>query len=205
MAASHLGPPGAGVSVGLDAHAEANLRFIRQAMERSSVFTSLSGRGAILTGVTAVGASWMASRQAEFTGWLGIWLAEAAVAVLIAATTTLLKVQRSETPAITRPIRNFAFGMAPPFLAAGVLTVALARAEQLHWMIPGAWLLLYGCGIATGGAFSVRIVPVMGCCFMLLGTLALFVPSTLHDTLLAFGFGGLHIVFGVIITRRYGG
>ena len=205
MAASHSGPPGAGGPVRLDARAEANLRFIRQTMERSSVFTSLSGRGAILIGVTAVGASWMASRQADFSGWLGIWLAEAAAAILIAATTTLLKVRLSETPAMMRPLRNFAFGMAPPFLAAGVLTVALARDEQLTWMVPGTWLLLYGCGIATGGAFSVRMVPVMGGCFMLLGTLALFVPSTLHDTLLALGFGGLHIVFGVIITRRYGG
>lgn len=205
MAASHSGPSGAGAPVGLDARAEANLDFIRQTMERSSVFTSLSGRGAILIGATALGASWTASRQAEFTGWLGIWLAEAALAVLIAATTTLVKVRRSETPAMMRPLRNFAFGMAPPFLAAGALTVALARDEQLIWVLPGAWLLLYGCGIATGGAFSVRMVPAMGGCFMLLGTLALFVPATLHDTLLALGFGGLHIVFGVVITRRYGG
>ncbi len=205
MEASHLGPAGVKVPVGLDTRAVANLRFIRQTMERSAVFTSLSGRGAILIGLTAVGASWIGSRQTGFTGWLGIWLAEAAVAILIATATTVPKVRRLETPASLRPIRNFAFGMAPPFLAASVLTVAFARAEPLHWVIPGAWLLLYGCGIATGGAFSVRIVPVMGICFMLLGALTLFAPPGLHDTLLAFGFGGLHIVFGVIITRRYGG
>ncbi len=191
--------------MGLDVRAVANLRFIRQTMERSAVFTSLSGRGAILIGVTAVAASWIASGQAEFTGWLGIWLAEAAVAILIAIATTLPKVRGLETPATLRPIRNFALGMAPPFLAAGVLTAAVAGAEQFNWVIPGMWLLLYGCGIATGGAFSIRIVPIMGLLFMLLGTLALFLPSTLHDALLAFGFGGLHIVFGVIITWRYGG
>jgi hypothetical protein len=95
--------------------------------------------------------------------------------------------------------------MAPPFLAAAVLTGAFVWSGQFNWVIPGTWLLLYGCGIATGGAFSIRIVPVMGFCFMLLGGLTLFVPPALHDALLAIGFGGLHIVFGAIITRRYGG
>ena len=205
MEASHQGPSGVEVPVGLDVRAVANLRFIRQTMERSAVFTSLSDRGAILIGVTAFGASWIASNQAQFTGWLGIWLAEAAVAILIAIATTLPKVRGLETPATLRLIRNFALGMAPPFLAAGVLTAAVAGAEQFTWVIPGMWLLLYGCGIATGGAFSIRIVPVVGLLFMLLGTLALFLPPTLHDALLAFGFGGLRIVFGVIITWRYGG
>ena len=205
METSHLGSSGVDLPVGLDARAAANLSFIRHTMERSAVFTSLPGRGAILIGVTALGASWIASRQVEFTAWLGIWLVEAAVAILIATATTLPKVHRLETPTILRPLRNFALGMAPPFLAAGVLTWAIARAEQFDWVIPGMWLLLYGCGIATGGAFSVRIVPVMGVCFMVIGTVALFAPSTLHDILLAIGFGGLHIVFGVIITRRYGG
>jgi hypothetical protein len=94
--------------------------------------------------------------------------------------------------------------MTPPFLAGALLTFAFHRGAAT-WAIPGMWLLLYGCGIATGGAFSIRVVPVMGVCFMVLGAVTLLAPLSWHQGLLAAGFGGLHLVFGAIITRRYGG
>jgi hypothetical protein len=89
-------------------------------------------------------------------------------------------------------------------VAGALLTVALFRA-RLAGAIPAVWLLLYGTGVVTGGMYSVSIVPVMGICFMVLGAMALFVPAAWGNWLMAAGFGGLHIIFGTIIARKYGG
>jgi hypothetical protein len=85
-----------------------------------------------------------------------------------------------------------------------MLTVVLWRGQMAN-ALPGTWLLLYGTAVVAGGAFSVRIVPVMGMCFMLLGAAALYAPAAWGDYLMAAGFGGLHVIFGVIIARRHGG
>ena len=92
----------------------------------------------------------------------------------------------------------------PPLLAGAALTAALFRQGDFG-VLPGLWLALYGAAVVTGGAFSVRIVPVMGLCFLFAGAISLACPPSSGNWFLMFGFGVLHIVFGVAIARRHGG
>ena len=181
-----------------------DLRFIRDTMERSAAFTAVSGWGQCLLGVTALGAAWLAARQLTPFGWLSVWLGEAIVAVAIALLSCTWKANRVGVPLFSGPARKVALGLSPPLVAGAFLTFLLFRAG-LQSALPATWLLLYGAGIMTGGAFSVAIVPVMGVCFMLLGSLAVLAPVAWGNWFLAAGFGGLHIVFGLLISRRHGG
>src|SRR5690606_9221534 len=99
--------------------------------------------------------------------------------------------------------RKFALSFTPPIVAGAALTFAL-HVNGAPAVIPGTWLLLYGAAVATAGTFSVRIVPVMGLCFMALGVAALLSPVAWGDLWLAAGFGALHIGFGIAIARRHG-
>ncbi len=188
----------------LDPHAIENLRFIRETMERSGSFTAVPGRGGILMGLTALGAAWIASRQASPQAWLATWMLEALLALGIGAWASVQKARAANASLLSGPARKFVFSLSPPLLAAGILTLVLYHAGLVH-ALPGMWLLLYGTGVVTGGAFSVKVVPVMGLGFMALGTVALCAPPSWADGLMALGFGGLQILFGLIIARRYGG
>lgn len=191
-------------TIGLDVRASDNLRFIRETMERAASFTAVPGWGGVAMGITAIGAAVVASRQTGREAWLVTWLAEALVAVGIAGWTTLLKARQANLSLLVGPGRKFALSFAPPLFAGAMLTVVLYQAG-VSGAIPGMWLLLYGTGVATGGAFSIRVVPLMGLCFIVLGTVALFCPASWGNIFLAMGFGAFHIVFGGIIARRYGG
>jgi hypothetical protein len=181
-----------------------NLRYIRETMERASSFTGISGWGQVAIGITALIASVFAARQISFAQWLTIWMGEAAISLLIAGWSIDRKARRTNTPLLNGSGRKVVFSLSPPVVAGVLLTIVLYRAG-LNAAIPGMWLLLYGTGVVTGGMFSVPIVPIMGMCFMALGAATLFSPPAFTDWLMATGFGGLHIVFGVVIARRYGG
>ena len=180
-----------------------NLRFIRETMERAGTFTAVSGWGEVVIGCTAIIAALVASRLG-LIGWVATWLVEAAVAAGTAAVFMTAKARRAGVPLITGPVRKLILSFSPPMLV-GILLTALFVGRGLEAFLPGTWMLLYGTGVVTAGTYSVRIVPVMGAAFMVLGALALFTPATWATALLVAGFGGLHIAFGTLIARRYGG
>lgn len=191
-------------TVALHTHAMDNLRYIREAMERAGSFTAVPGVGGILMGGSALLAAMLAAAQLDPRSWLAVWLAEGGVALLIGVVAARRKARAAKMPLFSGPGRKFLLGFVPPLIAGALLTIALYR-TALPGAIPGCWLLLYGAGVVTGGAASVRVVPVMGLCFMLLGAAALFTPVSWANLILAAGFGGIHIIFGILITVKYGG
>ena len=181
-----------------------NLRYIRETMERATPFTGISGRGEMAIGATALVTCLVAAQQPTFKSWLAIWFAEGLISLLIAGWSMDRKARAVQMPLFSGSGRKAVFSLAPPVIAGGLLTIVLVRAGLTN-AIPGVWLLLYGTGVITGGMFSVRAVPAMGLCFMVLGAIALFSPPAFANWFMAVGFGGLHLLFGAIIVRKYGG
>lgn len=155
-------------------------------------------------GLVALLAARLAGSMPSPQSWMGVWMSAAAVSFSIALWATGAKARAAGTPLLVGAGRKFIWNVIPPLLVGGLLTLALARAG-LHSALPGTWLLLYGTAVLAGGAFSVRVVPLMGSTFMAVGAVALFGPVQLGDLFMAIGFGGLHIVFGLVIWRKHGG
>ena len=204
MGSIHLVIPEKEEPPALHERAMDNLKYIRETMERATAFTAISGWGLVAIGITALAATAVSVPQKTFKAWLTVWVAEALIALLIAGWSMDRKARAAKMPLLSGPGRKVAFSLSPPLLAGAIVTVVLSRAGLIN-AIPGLWLLLYGTGVVTGGMFSVSAVPIMGLCFMALGAAAFLAPAAFAVWLMAAGFGGLHIVFGVIIARRYGG
>lgn len=204
MTQGHLSEDRVPETVDLQSHAMDNLRYIRKAMESSAPFTSVPGWGGVAVGCSALVAAVLAAGETFGDRWLAVWVVDALLALAIGGWAMARKA-RGQGVQLSKGVgRRFLLSLSPPILAAVVLTVVLVRAD-IVWIVPGIWLLLYGAGVVSGGTFSVRPVPLMGLCFMALGVVALFAPTSWANGLMALGFGGLHIVFGAVIAKRFGG
>ena len=190
-------------TIDLSHRAMEDLRFIRRTMENGNTFTAVPGWGGVTMGVIALAAAALAWGQSP-SRWLITWLGAAVLALGVGGWAMARKARLAGTTVFSYSGRRFVLSYVPPIAVGALLTAALVRGGAFA-TLPGTWLLLYGTGVVTGGAFSVRVVPLMGLCFMALGAVALFGPVAWGDPLMAAGFGGLHILFGLIIARRYGG
>ena len=188
----------------MHARAMDNLQYIRETMEAAATFTAVSGWGLVMIGATALGAAFLGAEVASPTRWVFIWLCEACLSMAISIYTMAVKARAAQLPLWSEPARKMVFSFAPP-LAVGALLTLVCYERGLIPLLPGLWMLLYGVGVIAAGTFSVRIVPVMGLAFMLLGTVTLFAPQPWARVLMAAGFGGLHLLFGLLIARRHGG
>ena len=190
-------------STSLPERAAADLEFIRGAMERSGSFTAVPGLGGMAMGVVAL----VAAASAGLAGpeaWLAIWLAAAVAGLTIGLVTIRHKAASEGLSLLAGSGRRFLMCLGPSLLAGALLTAGLARAGELE-LLPATWLLCYGAGVVSAGAFSVPIVPATGGAFLALGALALAAPPGWGDALMAVGFGAVHLVAGFLVVRRHGG
>jgi hypothetical protein len=183
--------------------AEDNLRYIRAAMESATAFTGVSGKGYVLAGLTALAAAWIGALQASPAMWLGIWMLEL---VLAAGANFLLMARKAKS--LNQTLwsgsgKKLFMAFLPAMSVGALLTLALFL-QGFTLLLPGIWLSLYGAAVVTAGAHSIRLIPVMGALFIALGGLLLLGVMPMHLAL-ALGFGGLHILFGLIIWRHHGG
>ncbi len=188
----------------MQAHAMDNLQFIRETMERAGSFTAVPGWGGITMGLTAVAAATVATWQVSPKRWLATWIIEGMLAMVIGILAMWRKAAAAGMDLWSAPARKFLYAFAPAMIAGAAITLALWE-NNLFSLMPGVWLLLYGIGVVTGGAFSVRVIPVMGACFLAAGFAALFTPAGWGNFWLGAGFGGLHVIFGAIIAKKFGG
>jgi hypothetical protein len=190
--------------VSINQKAAENLQFIRETMEKAGSFTAVPGWGGVLMGVSALLTAFISNQLPSKEVWFAAWLGEALLAFAVGTWAMVQKAKAVKSPILYGPGRKFALSLFPAMIAGAILTVVLYT-NGLFQLMPGTWLLLYGVAVVTGGAYSVRVVPIMGLSFMAIGAVALFSPLAIGNWLMAVGFGGFQIVFGFIIARRYGG
>lgn len=181
-----------------------DLRFIRETMENAASFTAVSGWGMVGVGATAFAAAAVAVAQPTLRGQLIAWFAAAAISIAISAYAITRKARRANAPLFHGAARKFLLSFVPPMTVGAILTYVLLKSNNSA-LVPPVWLMLYGTAVITGGAFSVRVVPLMGLLFIAVGVVSLLLPAWTTHWVLGAAFGALHVIFGLIIARRHGG
>jgi hypothetical protein len=190
-------------AVPIESRALGTLAFIRASIETSSSM-DVPGMAGIVMGVIGLFATLVVSFPRWAPHWLGIWLVAAVVALLLGGAIVARQIAHRGDTLYLGPTRKFLLCLFPALLAGAVLTFVLWSAGVLA-VIPGMWLLLYGCAVLSASTVTIagvaRLIGVMGALFVALGSAAFALPATMHTALLGLGFGALHIVFGTLIGR----
>jgi uncharacterized BrkB/YihY/UPF0761 family membrane protein len=187
----------------IESRALGTLAYIRTSIE-SSGSMAVPGMAGIVMGGIGIIATIVASVPRGAPHWLGIWLVAAAVAFALGGAMMAREAAQSGHARYLGPVRKFLLCLCPALLTGAALTFVLWRAGTTG-LIPGVWLLLYGCAVLSASTVTIartmRLICIMGVLFMLLGLLAFAAPPGTHTLILGMGFGALHTIFGILIGQ----
>ena len=187
-------------TVNIESHAAATLQYIRSTMDAAAT-VAVPGSAGIAMGAVGLLAALLSSIPALSARWLAIWLVAAVVAVGSGAVLMLRPASAGGITLSASRLRKFALCLLPSLFAGAALTVVLWKYGAAQ-AIPGTWLLLYGCALIAVSVHMTETIAVLGGMFVVLGVLAFLLPASLQIALLGAGFGGLHLLFGVLIGRK---
>ncbi len=191
------------------------LKNIKQMMERSSRFISLSGWSGIAAGLCALGGAITARYYidhyqgiAEDGGPLYIerTLMTIAAATFVAAFTLafLFTYTRSRKQGIAvwgSAAKRLMFNTAIPLLTGGIVVYKLLELNYYGLIAPVS-LIFYGLALINGSKYTLGEVRYLGYCQLILGCINLWIPGN-GLYFWAAGFGILHIIYGILMWNKY--
>lgn len=192
---------------------------IRNMMERSSRFISLSGLSGILAGIYALVAAFIAFQIAytvetiEYQEMLvrnvrgkKLELILTAISTLTLAVVTglVLTKQKAKKQGVVswdKTAKKVVINLMIPLIAGGVLVVIFYQAGLIKWIAPMT-LIFYGLGLINASHYTYRDIKLLGITEVILGLIAcVFIGYGL--LFWSIGFGVLHIVYGAFMYYKY--
>ena len=193
--------------------ARENLRVIRQTMERSTKYSTLSGLSGVLIGLVAIGGVVLSRvifaapptsvSHAQVAQMAAVWTAVLVIAVGIEFGANKRRAAGVGKQVFSPLGAHIILAALPGFLAAAALT-AFFVTHGLLFSVWGVWMLCYGLAICAVGLFSVKPVSALGGAFVLAGAVTLLLPPAAQLPMMAATFGGFHIGYGVLMARKHG-
>ncbi|HEY6063025.1 MAG TPA: hypothetical protein VIV35_05420 [Chitinophagaceae bacterium] len=197
------------------------LKDIKQIMERSSRFISLSGLSGIAAGICALAGAWIAGgmlypgagrthlTDSFHTGifdtlnlqLLGLAAATFTIAFIAAFYLTWRKAKKQNLPVWDHTSRRLLWNMLIPMVTGGLFILGMLYYNEWRFIGPSC-LVFYGLSLVNASKYTLSDIRYLSYCEIILGLVnMLFIGSGLYFW--AAGFGILHIVYGIIMWFKY--
>lgn len=206
-----------------DTNSIEDIRAIRKIMEESSRFLSLSGLSGIFAGLTAIAGALVAyflildygsidyteylrslpAKEASSIRWQLMALAASVliISVLFSFYFSLKKARRDGKNFWTPVSRRLLINLLIPLVTGGIFVISLLFQNHIQLIVP-AFLIFYGLALVNAGKFTLGEVFYLGILEIITGLVSAFIPGR-GLIFWIFGFGILHIVYGVAMYRKY--
>jgi len=191
-----------------------DLKAIREMMEKSSKFLSLSGLSGIIAGITAITGAAFAYfyllKDPSMTDYnrtqeLFILLADALIVLFISITFGIFfswrKAKKTNQPLFNKVMVRTLYNLCIPLVAGGIFCLILLLRGDIRMVIAGT-LIFYGIALVNASKYTFEEVHYLGITEIILGiAAAIFVQNGL--LFWTIGFGVCHILYGIVMYRKY--
>lgn len=196
-----------------------DLSHIRSMMERSSRFISLSGLSGVFAGMVALfgaiyvyfvfereGINYFDGNRNVFTESLVKELALIGFVILFLAILsgyffTAKKSKANNLKIWDKTTKRLLFNFGIPLVTGGLFCLGLLY-HQLFVLVAPSTLIFYGLALINAEKYTLTDVKYLGYCQIILGLISFFFLGW-GLVFWAFGFGVLHIVYGVVMYKKY--
>lgn len=189
--------------------AQENLRVIRDLMERSTRYSTFSGLSGVVAGLASIvgclATRALTSRAGTEDHALFLLTWSLVIVFAIGADYLLMKrrAARVGKKIVSQLGKQMVMASAPGLGTGALLTLFFLQYGLMAHIYP-VWMLCYGSAVAAVGLFSQREVSYLGAAFVLAGATTLFLPVVFGLPAMGLVFGGFHIVYGLVMSRKDG-